>query len=72
MTNEYVKELRAKSTTYLIKKYNHFNSEFRAYARDELKKRKVPQKDLPYKKHKKNTNQLGINFSMPKFEVPGF
>ena len=50
----YVKKFKKRKTSSLIKGYSRYNAEFRAHARNELKRRKVPKKSLPYKSRKSN------------------
>lgn len=49
---QYVKHFRGQSTAKITQGYDNYNAEFRKIARDELEKRRVPQKALPYKKRK--------------------
>jgi hypothetical protein len=50
----YLKSFRGKSTEWHIKNYDKHNEQFRAIARDELRKRKVPVSKLPWKPKQRN------------------
>ena len=50
---EYKRRFMQRSTKQLIKGYSHNNAEYRAYAREEFKRRRVPAKQLPYTKPKR-------------------
>lgn len=59
---KYRQNFKKRSTSALISKYHSFNSEYRGYARQELKKRKVPKRLLPWKaRTTKKRNSMGLN-----------
>ena len=51
----YEKKFRKRPTSTLISGYKRYSADFRAIARDEFKKRKVPTSKLPYKKRSVNS-----------------
>ena len=55
---KYEKDFRNRPTSQLIKGYKHYNQSYKAKARAELNKRKVPVKQLPYKKITRKSNNL--------------
>jgi len=58
---KYEVQFRKRSTNSLISGYHRFNSDFRKIARSEFKKRKVPVKQLPYKKPRRRSTGFGFN-----------
>jgi len=60
----YKRKFKEKPTTYLIKHYDGFNSEFRGYAREEFRRRKVKASSLPYKKRvvRRTRSPFGFGF----------
>lgn len=64
---KYVANFRAKSTGVLIKRYPHCNDDFRRIAREEFKKRRVPQSKLPYTKPKRSQRNRGFDFGFTHF-----
>lgn len=61
---KYLKDFRGRSTKNLINGYHKWNDQFRRIARDELLKRRVPNKNLPWKKESKKSD------GFPKFKMP--
>ena len=57
----YIARFRASKTSSLIRRYKHYNADFRKIARDELRKRRVPASKLPFrKKGRRQYNPYGL------------
>lgn len=60
---KYKEKFRKKPTKTLLKNYHKYNSEFRAEARKELDKRKVPKFARPYTTRKKTRSSSATIFN---------
>lgn len=73
MTSEWTRRIRAEvnkeSTNRIIKNYHTWNADARKAAREELARRKVKKKMLPFKKRKTIRNGLVGSFGIriPRF-----